>query len=299
MRVNRILCLLLISFLLISQSGAKSYGDASWRSGPESLLDKYHEIKKELDKKSGPDPFYLESSVNKNASRVDIYGTINYPFEMVQNEFLAPTNWCDILMPHYNVRACTYKKMNDTWLLNVYSVIKSSEPFEDAYQLKFVYRVSALQPEYCDIALIAPEGPFHTKEHQFGFEAIPLEKNITFIHLRYSFGYTALGYFFMKIFGSKTGFSITGTDSAGKPVYVQGLRGSVERDAVCYYLALAAYLDTLRVPSDQRFESRISQWYDLTARFKKQLFEMKKEAYLADKSQDWKSQQRLQGDLNR
>jgi hypothetical protein len=33
-------------------------------------------------------------------------------------------------------------------------------------------------------------------------------------------------------------------------------------------------------------ERRISEWYDLTARFKKQLFEMKKEEYLTDKSQD-------------
>src|SRR5208337_2290010 len=104
MRGDRILCLFLISFLLFSQLGAIAYGNDSSRSGPEPLLDKYHEIEKELEKNSGPVPFYIESSVNKNASRVDIYGAINYPFELVQNEFLVPTNWCDILMPHFNVR---------------------------------------------------------------------------------------------------------------------------------------------------------------------------------------------------
>ena len=103
----------------------------------------------------------------------------------------------------------------------------------------------------------------------------------------------------MKIFvGSKTGFSIIGTDSSGNPVYVEGLRGSVERDVVYYYLAILAYLDTLEAPSDQRLERRISEWYDLTTRFKKQRFEMKKEEYFTDKSQEWKNQQRLQGDLN-
>ena len=277
MRGNRILCLFLISFLLFSQWGAISYGDDSSRSGPESLLDKYHEIGKELEKNSGPVPFHVESSVNKNAAHADIYGTIKHPFEMVQNELLVPTNWCDILLPHLNVRACTYKKVNDTWLLNVYNVDKFSEPLEDAYQMKFVYRVSELQPVYFDIALTAHEGPSHTKDHQFGFEKMPLEKNITFIHLRYSFGYSALGYFLMKIFGgTKIGFSITGTDSAGNPVYVGGLRGSVERDVVCYYLAILAYLETLKAPSDQRFGRRISQWYDLMARFKKQLFRNEK-----------------------
>src|SRR5208283_483711 len=273
MRGDRILCFFLISFLLLSQSGAISYGNDSSRPGPEFLLDKYHEIEKELEKKSDPVPFYIESSINKNASHVDIYGTIRDPFEMVQNEFLVPTNWCDILLPHFNVRACTYKKVNDTWLLNVYNVIKSSDPLEDAYQMKFVYLVSALQPAYFDVALTAPEGPMHTKDHKFRFEAIPLEKNITFIHMRYSFGYSAFGYFLMKIFGgSKIGFSITGTDSAGNPVYVEGLSGEVERDVICYYLAIAAYLDTLKTHSDERFERRISEWYDLTDLFKKQLF---------------------------
>ena len=300
MRGYRILCLFLISFLLFSQSGAIAYGDDSSRSGPEFLLDKYHELEKELEKNYGPVPFHVESSANKNASQVDIYGIIKYPFEIVQNKLLVPTNWCDIVLPHLNVRACTYKKVNDTWLLNIYNVDKSSEPLEDAYQMKFVYRLSALQPAYFGLALTAHEGPFHTRDHQFGLEAVPLVKDITFIHFRYSFGYSAFGYFLMKIFvGSRTGFSIIGTDSDGNPVNTGGMRGLVERDVVYYYLAILAYLDTLKAPSDQRFDMQTSQWYDLTARFKKQLFEMKKEEYLADKSQDWKSQQRLQGELNR
>ena len=300
MRGYSVLSLFLISFLFFFQWTAISYGGDSRRSGPEALVDKYHEIETALEKNADLVPFYVESSENKNASHVDIYGTIKYPFGMVQNQFLVPTNWCDVLLPHLDVRACTYKKVNDKWLLNIYNVDKFSEPLEDAYQLKFAYRVSVLQPAYFDIALTAHEGPSHTRDHQFRLEAIPLEKNITFVHLRYSFGYSAFGYFLMKIFGgSKIGFSITGADSAGDPVYVEGLRGEVERDVVCYYLAIAAYLDTLKTPSDQRFERRINEWYDLTARFKKQLFEMTKEEYLNYKSQDLKNQERLQSDLNR
>ena len=70
----------------------------------------------------------------------------------------------------------------------------------------------------------------------------------------------------MKIFGGgKVGFSVIGTASDGNPVYVAGLRGSVERDVVCYYLAILAYLDTLKIPAEQRFEKRVSQWYALAA----------------------------------
>jgi len=218
----------------------------------------------------------------------------------VQNELLVPTNWCNIVLTHLNVRACTYKKVNDTWLLNIYNVNKSSEPLEDAYHMKFEYIVSALQPVYFGIALTAHDGPFHTKDHQFGLEAMPLEKDMTFVHFRYSFGYSAFGYFLMKIFvGGRTGFSIIGTDNDGNPVYVGGMRGLVERDVVYYYLAILSYLDTLKAPADQRFDMQIGQWYDLTACFPKQLFEMKKEDYFKYKSQDWKSQKKLQDELNR
>jgi hypothetical protein len=238
--------------------------------------------------------------VSKNASHVDIYGSINYPFGIIKNEFLVPTNWCEIVLPHPDIGACTYKKMHDTWLLNIYNVDNFSKPLEDAYQMKFVYRISELQPFYFDVALTAPEGPFHTRDHQFGFEAIPLHKGTTFIHLRYSLSYSSLGYLLMKIFGGgKVGFSVIGTDSDGNPVYVGGLRGSVERTVVCYYLAILAYLDTLKIPAEQRFEKRISQWYDLAALYKKQLLEMEKGEYLTYKRQGRRSQQELQSDLNR
>ena len=301
MGVNRVLCLFLaVSFLLSSQWSEISRGDDSLPVGRESLIDKYHKIEKELEKSTFAIPFYIESSVTQNASQVDIYGTIHYPFGLVKNEFLVPTNWCEIVLPHPGVKACTYKKIDDTWLLNIYNLDKFSEPLEDAYQMKFEYRVSELQARYFDVSLTAHAGPFHTKDHQFGLEAIPLNEGTTFIHVRYSYRYSSLAYLLLKLFGgSKIGFSVTGTGSNGDPVYVDGLRGSVERDVVCYYLAILAYLDTLKIPDDQRFEKRISQWYDLTAHFKKQLLEMEKEEYLTYKRQARESQQRLQETLGK
>jgi hypothetical protein len=301
MRTTRVLCLLLAVSLLLSSLWCEiSCGDDSLPVGRESLIDKYHKIERELRKSSFALPFFIESSVSKNASQVDIYGTFKYSFDIVQDELLVPTNWCEILLPHVNVRACTYKQVNDTWLLNIYNVKKFSEPLEDAYQMKFAYRVSELQSGYFDISLVAPEGPFSTKGHQFGLEAIPLDEGGTLIHLRYSYSYSPLAYFLMKLFGgSKVGFSLTGTDSGGNPVYVDGLRGSVERNVACYYLAILAYLDTRKSPAERRFENRISQWYDLAGRFKQHLLEMEKEEYLSWKRQDRKNQQRLQSDLNR
>lgn len=113
--------------------------------------------------------------------------------------------------------------------------------------MKFEYRVAEAQPGYFDISLTAQEGPFNTKEHRFKFEAVPLDKDKTFIHLRHSFAYSSWEYYVMKMFGgSKPGFSVIGTDSDGNPVYTDGLRGGIERNAVCYHLAILAYLDTPR-----------------------------------------------------
>ena len=301
MGMTRVLSLfLVVSFLLSSQWCEISCGDDSLRTGHEALIDKYHKIEKELEKSTFAIPFFIESSVSKSASRVDIYGTSNYPFGLVKNEFLVPTNWCEIVLPHPGVKACTYKKIDDTWLLNIYNANKLTKPLEDAYQMKFVYRVSELQPVYFDVALTAPEGPFHTKNHRFGLEATSLDEGRTFIHLRYSYRYSPLAYLFMKVFGgSKSGFTVTGTDSDGNPVYVDGLRGSVERDVACHYLAILAYLDTLKIPAEQRFEKRIRQWYDLAALYKKQLLNMEEGEYLTYKRQARESQQRLQETLGK
>jgi hypothetical protein len=92
MGMTRVLCLFLaVSFLLSSQWYEISCGDDSLPVGRESLIDKYHKLEKELKKSTFAIPFYIESSVTQNASQVDIYGTINYPFGLVKNEFLVPT----------------------------------------------------------------------------------------------------------------------------------------------------------------------------------------------------------------
>lgn len=298
--VPRVLCLSLAISLLLSSGWCEiSYSEDSLLTGREFLINKYHTIEKELEKGSSAIPFYLESSVSKNASGVDIYGTIEYPFDIVKNELQLPTNWCDILLLHINVRACTYKQVNETWLLTIYNVNKSSDTLEEADQLEFEYHIIAQQPGFLDIALAAREGPFSTKDHRFELEAVSLDDGRTFIHLRYSFSYSSLGYFLMKSYfliidRGRIGFSITGADSEGNAVYVSGLRGKIERDVALYYLGIPAYMDTLNIPVKERFEKRVSQWYDLTAQYKRQLFEMEKEGYLTYKRRDRESQLILQ-----
>ena len=78
-----------------------------------------------------------------------------------------------------------------------------------------------------------------------------------------------------------------------------GVRGSLERNAVRYYLAIQAYMDTINIPPDQRFEKRNSRWYDLTARFPRQLYELDKGEYIANKRREHGNQRMLQIEADR
>lgn len=261
------------------------------------LLEKYHDIEYGLKTSSFGLPVHMESFVDSNSSYVDIYGVVNHPFDMVKNNLKEPSGLCDILMLTINIRACTYQRIENDWLLTAHNVKRYSDPIENAFPINFKLAVDEQQKQFI-ISLTANEGPFSTKDHQFQIEAVPLNENTTFIHLHYSFGYSFLGYFkintyFLLFRQGKIGFTVA-NDKQGNPQYVTGLRGSEERNAMRYYLAIMVYLDTLGSPMDQRFERRLTLWYDLTTKYKKQLFEMKKEDYLSYKRYDEKSRLQLQ-----
>jgi hypothetical protein len=157
----------------------------------------------------------------------------------------------------------------------------------------------ARQPEYFDILLRADSGPFGTKDHRMRFEALQLDGGRTFVHVSYEYSDSfaprlAAKLYFATIGRSKVGFTVLGTESTGEPIYIGGPRGSIERNAVRYYFAIQAFMDTLRYPEESRFSRRVSDWYDLTSRYRQQLFELDKEDYLAFKTKDHENQRMLQ-----
>lgn len=87
---------------------------------------------------------------------------------------------------------------------------------------------------------------------------------------------------------------MTGEGKDGKPIYIRGPRGALERNAVRYYFAIQSFMNTLRYPEESRFRMRINDWYDLTNRYRKQLYELDKEDYFTIKSQEYKNQELLQ-----
>jgi hypothetical protein len=236
------------------------------------LLVKYFAIKTRLEKNQFGIPLYLESKEESGSMHVDVYGIIDYPFDSVRDELKSPGNWCDINSMLINIKACVFSNVPDQWMLTLYSGRKYYQPPKDAYKLDLRFSIAAIQPEYMDVVLTAKNGPLFTRDYRIRLEAVPLEKAVTFIHFSYDYSYGLLARAAMKTYYAtigrdKKGFSIIATGKKGDPVYAGGVRGSVERNAVRYYLAVQVYMDTLGIPTKQRFEKMISRWYDLTARF--------------------------------
>ena len=79
-----------------------------------------------------------------------------------------------------------------------------------------------------------------------------------------------------------------GKDGEGRPVYVGGIRGIVERNAMRQLLAIEAYLDTRAVA--QRDRARFERFHDLTERHAGQLHELERDEYLALKTAELERQ---------
>lgn len=289
--------LLMLALILFSAGFAAAVEKPS--QGKELLLKTYHKTRTKLDSSSFGLPLYLESVEHNDRVHVDVYGLFDYPFSKVANVLTVPANWCAIVPLHPNVKACTYKELPDTWTLTFYLGRKFYQPPEDAKQVNFQYRNTEQQQGYLNILLKAEEGPFATKDHKMRFEALAVDEATTFVHVSYTYSDSvalrlATKVYFATLGHSKVGFTVTGTDRNGKPVYIGGPRGSIERNAVRYYFAIQTFMHTSHYPEATRFSASINEWYDLTARYKKQLFDLDKKDYLTFKTAEHKNQLLLQ-----
>jgi len=267
-------------------------------SAEHALLGKFPAMQARLEKNQFQAPIYLESAESEGSVRVDVYGVFSHRFEEVAEALQAPPHWCDITSLHINIKACTFKKVGDEWFLTLYCGRKYYQEPAAAYPLKLKFQVVSREPHYLQMALSADQGPLHTRDHRMTLEAAPLDDGKTFLHFSYAYSHGAMARlaiktYFATIARDKVGFSIV-PGKRGESFFIEGVRGSIERNTIRYYLAMETYLDTISFPENQRFEQRLSRWYDLTARYPRQLKEMDKPEYLAIKRREHANQVKLQ-----
>ncbi len=282
-RFPRWLAAVVVSACLASTSHAADTAPAdALRARYESLLPSLHD---NIFKRS----LHLESTETSSELKGDIYAVVDHPFATVEASLKDPDVWCDVLILHLNTKLCRAEGEAGNPALVLYVGRKYDQPLDDAYKLRFSYRLAASTPGYFEVLLNSPAGPVGTRDYRIAFEAIPLAPQVgkadrTLVHLTYAYAYglparLAMQTYLATVAREKVGFTVTGKDGAGKPEYVGGVRGVVERNTMRYYLAIDAYLGSLRLPPGEQFDRRLKAWFDASEQYALQLHEMERGAY--------------------
>lgn len=262
------------------------------------LKAKHAEVRDQLAKNDFNRPMVIDSTEAPNSLKGDVYAVLDHPYATVNKELSDPANWCDILILPFNTKYCRAETAAGAPMLNVRIGKKAAEPIESAYRIDFAFQTVAAGADYFERRLTAKEGPLGTKDYRIAVSAVPIDGKKTFLHLSYSYGYgmagkVAMNAFLATVGAKKVGFSVESRDSSGKPVFIQGVRGVIERNAMRYYLAIDAYMDALAAPAGERNDKRIGKWFDETERYARQLHEMDRAAYVELKRGETERQQKV------
>lgn len=118
--------------------------------------------------------------------------------------------------------------------LRVYIGKKTPQTLAQATQVDFQYKETAATPSYFSTTLKAKTGPLGTSDYLIRLEAIALSKTTSFLHLTYAYGVGVARRMTMQAYLStldsdKVGFTLIDQRDGGKPDFVAGVRGVVER----------------------------------------------------------------------
>lgn len=274
---------------MVAVSGAPLPGDA-----PEALRETHARLAPQLQHNPFGRPLVLKSSDASNRLTGDIYAEVDYPFALVRS-LSSADRWCDVISLHINTKDCHVESAVGT-VLSVKIGRKTAQDVDLAASVDFRYRVAALTPEYLRVSLNAKDGPMGTSDYQIELEAVALSDTSTFLHLTYSYsanfsGRLAMQSYLATLGRDKVGFTPIGKSPLGATEYVGGMRGLVERNAMRYYLAIDAYLDSLRAAPADRFERRAQRWFAATEQYARQLHEVERADYLSMKRAENRRQQ--------
>jgi len=236
----------------------------------------------------------LNVQSNESPDRLsgEIQARVDYPFAVVTAALGNPSQWCEILMLHLDTKSCRLSNDGSGPVLHVGVVSKYDQPASSAYRVDFGYRLIAHTPGTLQMKLDADVGPLGTSNYRIVLEAAPAEDGKTSIRMSYSYSYGFMARLAMRAylatFGrNKVGFTVVATEPDGRPRYITGMRGVVERNTMRYYLAVEAYLGALSAPQPARVEKSLRNWYAGIERYPRQLREMEQGPYLEMKRREY------------
>ena len=272
---NRWLQPTLALFVASAAMGAAHAQDAG------ALRAKFESLQDKLAHNPYGRPLVLQSSQTSDHLEGEVYARVDQPYAMVRKALQGTGNWCGILILHLNVKMCHAQPAG----LDMALGRKYDQPVDDAYKLHFDYKLASDGADYLKADLTSGDGPLGTRDYRIAVEAAPLDAAHTMLHMSYAYGFgftarVAMNAYLSTAGADKVGFSVSSRDSDGKPNYVGGVRGLVERNTMRYYLAIDDYV---AAPAPSQLEQRLNTWFDATERYPRQLHELEKNDYLVMK----------------
>lgn len=298
-RVNTVLATLIVSMFTSSNLAAQS--TAASESNATVLHEKYTALSQELSKNQYRRPLFLESTETSNKVSSTAYAVLDSPFSTVSATLKKPGLWCEILILHLNTKYCHATGETSPAALKVNIGKKTPQELPETFALDFAFSLIESSPNYVAVQLNSDKGPLSTTDYRFELQAVPVAGGKTFMLLRYSYGFGTAGRFAMQTYLStlgrgKVGFTQTSPDQ--KAGLVGGMRGAVERNTMRYYLAIEAYLASLKQAPANQLNARFNHWFDATEEYPEQLREVEKASYLAMKKDEYQRQQVAPAKLN-
>ena len=201
-------------------------------------------------------PLHVESNATANAHRGEIYAVLERPFGEFAAALRQPAQWCEMLVLQVNIKRC---EAGET--ISAFITRRPRDSVDSAHRMEFRFAVVAAGADYLHVALESRAGAMGTRDNEIRLQAVPLDSRRTFMHLAYSYTLGTMARSAMETYlattgRDKVGFSVVGQQPDGKPVYVDGARGVIERNAMRYYLAIEAFVE-----SPKQLEPRLRKWY--------------------------------------
>ncbi len=264
---------------------------ATPESGATALIASHTALQSQLQASTFGEPLYLTSHEQGDRVDGDVYAEMALPFARVSTVLSSAESVCGLLFLHLNIRSCLPSLGASGKQLAVSVGPKQAATPGTLYSMTYAMTINAATANYLNVSLAAATGPLATQDYRIVFEATPLPGGRTFLHFSYSYdtgvlARLAMGAYLATAGRSKIGFTVTSTGADGQPHYVQGERGSVERNVIRNYLALLAYSSITTGTPQAQTQARQRAWFALTERHAAQLHELSLNDYLHEKQID-------------
>ena len=214
-----------------------------------TLLERHAALEKQLADNPFGRALHVESTAAGGRQKGEIHAVIDQPYRVVAPALARPADWCEILRLQVNVKGC--KPSTET--IAAFITRKARDAVDSAHRIDFRFHAAATSADYLQVALNSASGPVGTRDYEIRLEAAPLDSRRTFIRMSYAYTLGTMARLAMDAYlagagRDKVGFSVVERLPDGRPVYVDGLRGVVERSSMRYYLAIEATAQALAIP---------------------------------------------------